>query len=145
VGGSSIGGLMQTALANKNGELVLPVLVTGNFQNLHFAPDVNKVAQMKMQNLLPSFGNPGQLSSGVLGSVLGRGGANGSNGQGGFGGIVDAISGKKPNDTSRNPPATAAPNQQQNDTGDTVNNLVNLFGGGNKKKKQPPPPQNPPR
>ena len=29
VGGTNVGGYLQTALANKNGELVIPVIVTG--------------------------------------------------------------------------------------------------------------------
>ena len=150
VGGTGIGGIMQTALANKNGELVIPVTVSGTFQDLHFAPDVSKLAQMKMQNLLPSFGNPGQLSTGILGGLLGKGGnANsGASGQGGVAGIVDAITGKqKPNEQyPQNPPATASPNkqpaQQQNNPAGAVNDLINMFGG---KKKQSQPPPNPPQ
>ncbi len=150
VGGNGIGGFMQTALANKNGELVLPVLVTGTFQSLHFAPDINKIAQMKLQNLLPSFGNPGQLSSGILGALGGRGnsGADG-NSQGGVSGIMDAITGKqKPNQQyPQNPPATANPNQQAqpDNPASQVNDLVQGIFGGNKKKAQPPKQQPPPQ
>ena len=149
VGGTGIGGMMQTALANKNSELVIPVIVSGTFQNLHFAPDVSKLAQMKMQNMLPSFGNPGQLSSGILGSVLGKGN-NGGNGQGGVAGIVDALTGKqKPNEQyQKNPPATAAPNQQQqqqqSNPANAVNDLLNgVFGGKKKQQKQQQPPPTP--
>ena len=54
VGGTGIGGFMNTALANKNGELVIPVIVTGNLNHPVIAPDVEKLAQMKLNNLLPT-------------------------------------------------------------------------------------------
>jgi uncharacterized protein involved in outer membrane biogenesis len=69
VGGTGIGGLMQTALANRNGELVLPVLVTGTFQKMKFAPDIDTLARMKVQNLLPT--GTGGLT-GVLNSLGGK-------------------------------------------------------------------------
>jgi len=72
VGGTGIGGFMQTALANKNGELVMPILITGTFDHPSFAPDVQQIAQMKLQNMLPSFGNPGNMTSGILGALLGN-------------------------------------------------------------------------
>jgi hypothetical protein len=149
VGGNQIGGFMNTALANNNGELVLPVLVTGTFSQMHFAPDVQAIAQMKMNNLLPSFGNPGQLTTGLLGAITGRKGS-GQSAQGGIGGVLDAITGKpKENqqypsqqpgaasqNNSANPPQTQQ-QQQQN----LVNGIVGMFG---KKKQQPaaqPPAQ----
>jgi AsmA protein len=72
VGGTGIGGFMQTALANKNGELVMPILITGTFDRPMFAPDVQQLAQMKLQNLIPSFGNPGNMNSGIVGALLGN-------------------------------------------------------------------------
>ena len=141
VGGNSVGGFMQTALANNNGELVLPVLVTGTFQNMSFAPDVQAIAQMKMQNLLPSFSNPGQLTTGILGAIGGKGAGK----QGGVGGILDALSGKPKENQQYDPnqqPNAAGTNaqpqqqqtqQQQPSTTDTVNSIIGLFG---KKKQQ---------
>jgi uncharacterized protein involved in outer membrane biogenesis len=70
VGGTSIGGLLNTALANSKGELVIPVLVTGTFQDPQFAPDLEKVAQMKLQNLIPSAENPAALGKGILDQIL---------------------------------------------------------------------------
>ena len=70
VGGTSIGGFLNTALANTQGELVIPVLVTGTFQEPRFAPDLQKVAQMKLQNLVPSIENPAGLGKAILGQVL---------------------------------------------------------------------------
>jgi AsmA protein len=153
VGGTQVGGFMNTALANNQGELVLPVIVTGTFQHPQFAPDVQKIAQMKLQNLLPTSKNPGQLTSGVLGALFGnknQGGANGQGGQqkGGIGGIVDAISGKQQSQPQQPTNPAVGNNQGQQPQaaptptpglGDVLNQILN------KKKKQPSPtptPQN---
>ncbi len=93
-GGTQIGGFMQTALANQQGELVIPILLTGTFSNPRVAPDLQKIAQMKLQNLLPTSGNPGALTSGILGILGGKGGAQ-SQQQGGIGGILGALSGQQ--------------------------------------------------
>jgi hypothetical protein len=63
---------MRTVLANRNGELVIPILLTGTVKNPQFAPDVEKVARMKLQNLLPTFVDPDRLSTTILGQVLGN-------------------------------------------------------------------------
>src|SRR5258708_4716054 len=73
VGGTQVGGFMNTALANNLGELVLPVIVTGTFQHPQVAPDVKAMAQMRLQNLLPTSKNPGALTSGILGEIIGQG------------------------------------------------------------------------
>jgi AsmA protein len=70
VGGTGIGGFLNTALANTNGELVIPVLVTGTFQNPQFAPDLQRVAEIKLKNVLPGMDNPGAFTKGILGQVL---------------------------------------------------------------------------
>jgi AsmA protein len=156
VGGNSIGGFMNTALANNNGELVLPVLVTGTFSNMHFAPDVQAIAQMKLNNLLPSFGNPGQLTSGILGAITGKKGS-GQDAQGGIGGVLDAITGKPKNNQQypNQQPDAAAQNAgqnpqktQQQQQQDMVNGIVGLFGGkkkqpANQQQQQQAPPANP--
>ncbi|MBV9146285.1 MAG: AsmA family protein, partial [Acidobacteria bacterium] len=74
VGGTGIGGFMNTALSNRQGELVIPVIVTGNLNHPVIAPDVQKLAQMKLNNLLPTTGNPGALTSGLSGLLGGGGG-----------------------------------------------------------------------
>lgn len=126
VGGSGIGGMMSTALANKNGELVMPVLVTGNFQSPHIAPDLETIARMKMENLLPTGANPGKLSSGILGSILGGKSQNQSlpqNDQNGVQGVLDQLRGKQPQQqppAGNQPPAQpngTQPQQQQSQTG----------------------------
>ena len=105
VGGNQVGGFMNTALANNQGELVLPVLVTGTFQHPQVVPDVQQIAQMKLQNMLPTSKNPGQLTTGILGKVMGGQGApapqaggngtrgNGTQGNGTQGGTQGAING----------------------------------------------------
>jgi hypothetical protein len=76
LGGTGIGGYMNTALANSNGELVIPLIVTGTFDSPKFLPDVKRMAQMKLKGVLPSFDNP---AGGILGGLLG--GKSGDNAQ----------------------------------------------------------------
>jgi uncharacterized protein involved in outer membrane biogenesis len=73
VGGTQIGGLLTTALANQQGELVVPMLVTGSLQQPRFAPDTQLVAEMRLKNLVPSIRNPRELTSGLLDALRGRG------------------------------------------------------------------------
>ncbi len=161
VGGTQVGGFMNTALANNQGELVLPVIVTGTFQHPQVTPDVQQVAQMKLKNLLPTSKNPGQLTNGVLGALFGNknqgGGANGQpatqqqGGQqkGGIGGIIDALGGKQQqqnqqpaqgnpavgNNQGQQPQATPTPAPN---VGDMLNQMLN-------KKKKPVPTPTPQR
>jgi len=74
VGGTGIGGYMSTALANNEGELVIPVMVTGQVQHPLFTPDLQKVAQMKLKGLVPNFNNPSNAVAGVLGRFGQKGG-----------------------------------------------------------------------
>lgn len=70
VGGSGIGGFLNTALANNSGELVIPIVVSGTFSAPQFAPDLQRVAQMKLQNVLPGIENPAKLGNGLLDQIL---------------------------------------------------------------------------
>ena len=70
IGGQSVGGFMKTALANNQGELVVPALVTGTFSNPRFAPDVQQLAQMKFKGLIPNMDNPASVA-GALQNLLG--------------------------------------------------------------------------
>jgi AsmA protein len=99
-GGNSVGGFMQTALANQQGELVIPALVTGTFSNPKFAPDVQQIAQMKLKGLMPNFNNPGSVT-GTLQNLLG---------------------GKLP------APGPQTQGQQQNSQQNPVQQLMDLFG-----------------
>ena len=76
VGGNSVGGYLNTALANNKGELVLPVIIGGTTDHPSFAPDVQAIAKMKISHLLPTSGDPSKMAGGLLNSVLG-----GKNGQ----------------------------------------------------------------
>jgi uncharacterized protein involved in outer membrane biogenesis len=116
VGGSGIGGLMTTAMENENGEIVVPVLVTGTIPSPKVSPDLNQMAKMRMTNLLPSFSNPGQLAQGAMGKL-----------GGGAGGLMNSLTGKSP--------GAAAGNQQQNGNG--VQNAVGALGGLFRGKKKP--------
>ena len=71
VGGTGVGGYLNTALANKNGELVLPVIITGTMNRPLVAPDVQQIAQMKLKNLLPTAGGLLNGNGGNLGGTLG--------------------------------------------------------------------------
>jgi hypothetical protein len=65
-----VGGYLNTALANKNGELVLPVIVTGTTNHPKVAPDIQQIAKMKLSGLLNGKGGHGL--GGLLGGILGR-------------------------------------------------------------------------
>ncbi len=108
VGGSGVGGYMNTALGNKNGELVLPVLVTGTMDHPIVTPDMEQIAKMKLNNILPT-------AAGVLG---GKGGASSI-----LGGLLGG--GQQPQQSGAKP---AQPQQQQN-----INNVLNGILGGGKK------------
>jgi len=77
VGGSGIGGYLNTALANSKGELVVPVNVTGTTSHPIVTPDVQALAQMKLKNLMPTSSDPGKLTSGVVGAISGKQGIGG--------------------------------------------------------------------
>lgn len=116
VGGTGIGGYMKTALANNQGELAIPVLVTGTLQNPKFAPDVQQMAQMRLKGLIPNSNNPAGAVGGLLGGLLGKKGANAA-------------------------PAPGQPAAQpgQEPAQNAVQQVIGLFGG--KKKQQQPPPK----
>jgi len=72
VGGTGIGGFMTTALGNKNGEIVVPMIVTGSLRSPQFTPDVQAVAKMKLN---------GDFATGILNEFLGRAKPGASPGQ----------------------------------------------------------------
>jgi hypothetical protein len=112
-GTAGIGGYMQTALANNNSEIVIPVLVTGTFQNPRFQPDLQQMAQMKLKGLAPNFNNPGSAVSGVLGNLLGQ--------------------------RSKNPQQQqASPQQQQQNP---MQQLLGAFGKKRQQQQQQQPPK----
>jgi hypothetical protein len=115
VGGQSVGGFLKTALANDQGQLVVPALVTGTFSNPKFSPDVQQLAQMKVKGLIPNMDNPASVA-GALQNLLG-----GS---------------KAPAQGQQQP--QAEPQQQDN----PLQQVMGLFG---KKKQQKPESKQPPK
>ena len=116
VGGAGVGGYLNTALGNNNGELVLPVIISGTMSHPAVAPDVQKIAQMKLNNIIPN-------AAGILG------------GKGGAGGIVGALLGggnQQQNQQGQPAGKQAQPTQQQQ----LQDALGGLFGGKKKKPKQ---------
>ena len=116
VGGTGVGGYLNTALANKNGELVLPVLVTGNMNHPMVAPDVQQIAKMKLNNLLPTAG----------GLLSGKGGANN------LGSLVGGIVGGQ-QQQGQQPAKTNQP-QQNKQQANPLGNALNQILGGQKKQ-----------
>ena len=113
VGGSGVGGYLNTALANKQGELVLPVLLTGSMNHPVVTPDVQKMAEMKLNNILPN-------AAGMLGGK-----------NAGVGGIVGGLLGAPQQQPAAKP--GQKPNQQQ-DLNNSINNALGGLLGGSKKK-----------
>ena len=113
VGGAGVGGYLNTALANKNGELVLPVLITGTMSHPLVAPDIEQIAQMKLKNLLPTAG----------GLLNGKGGND-------LGGIVGGLLGGQQQQGQQ----AGQPAQQQNQQANPLNDALNGLLGGKKKK-----------
>ncbi len=111
VGGTGIGGYMNTALANNQGEIVIPATVTGTLQHPVFGPNVQKIAQMKLKGLMPSADNPLGGASGILGNLLGQKNANPNQGQ--------------------------QPNTQQQPN--PVDQILDIFGKKKQNSNQPPP------
>jgi uncharacterized protein involved in outer membrane biogenesis len=72
VAGSRAGGLLNAALTNNSGEIVIPALVTGNIKKPVFSPDLKAVAQLQKQKFLPSLDNPGGAIGNILGVLKGK-------------------------------------------------------------------------
>ena len=74
-GGTQVGGIMNTVLANPKGELIIPSLVGGTLSSPKFMPDPERIAKMKVAGLLPSIsgGKAGAASAvqGVLDALRG--------------------------------------------------------------------------
>lgn len=166
VGGTGVGGYLSTALANTKGELVIPVNVRGSMSSPKVEPDLKRLAQMRLENALPSAANPAQ---GILGVLLGGKGQPQTNPndpnapqqpqqKGGLSGIIDALGGKTPEEakpqTDQNkqdaPPPGGQTDQTQQQQPATqkkqgLGGLVDILTQQQPKKKtqpkQDPPPQ----
>jgi uncharacterized protein involved in outer membrane biogenesis len=115
VGGAGVGGYLNTALGNKQGELVLPVIVTGSMNHPVVAPDIQKLAQMKLNNVLPS-------AAGLLGGK-----------NAGVGGIVGGLLGGSPQ--GQQPAAQSGQKQNQQNLNNSINNALGGLLGGKKQKQ----------
>jgi hypothetical protein len=67
-GGSSLVGTLKPVLENSHGELVIPGIITGTFQNPKFEPDMQQFSLMHMKGIVPTSDNP----FGVLGTLFGH-------------------------------------------------------------------------
>jgi len=110
VGGSSIGGFLNTALSNSNGELVIPVNLRGTTSHPVFTPDLQAMAQMKAKSLLPTSGDPTQFTSGIVGAISGKKGAAG---------VLNQVLGGQQNQNSNN---------EQDRDQSPVNSILKQFG-----------------
>ncbi len=79
---NKIGGLLTSVLANKNGELVIPAIISGSFAAPRFAPDAAEIAKLRVQGLA------GGGAAGLIDAATKGGGAKG---------ILDAITGRGQN------------------------------------------------
>jgi hypothetical protein len=147
VGGSSVGGFMNTALANQQGELVVPMIVSGTMSKPRFAPDVQRIGEMKVKNLLPSLKNPGSLTTGILGAIGGQRQPDGAAAPGAgskLGDVLGAITGRQP---AAQPDGAAQPKpdaQAPQDKGRQVEDaLRDLFGRRKKPEEKPADPAPP--
>ena len=104
VGGTGIGGYLKTALANEKGELLVPVLISGNFTKPKFAPDTQALLRLQTNKLLPGLDNPGKALSNML----------------------DILSGKK---KTEEPAAPGTPPKEQPKPNPLKDALEGLFGG----------------
>ena len=67
-GGGSVVGTLKPVLENSHGELVIPGLITGTFENPKFEPDTEQFSLMKLKGIVPTSDNP----FGVLGTLFGH-------------------------------------------------------------------------
>jgi uncharacterized protein involved in outer membrane biogenesis len=147
MGGTQVGGYMSTALSNSKGELVIPVIVTGTFSNPHYAPDFEAIAKMKLEQIVPTLSNPGQLSD-ILGTILGQKKKQGQDqqqpagqqqpNQGGQ--IIDIFGGKKQGGQQQ---GGQQPGSQQQPQGqappppqDPFSQILDAVTGGKKQQQQ---------
>jgi uncharacterized protein involved in outer membrane biogenesis len=68
LGGVSVVGALSLVLANSRGELVIPGIITGTFENPKFKPDTEQFTLMRLKGIVPTSDNP----FGILGPLLGQ-------------------------------------------------------------------------
>ena len=102
---------MKTALANSQGELVIPALITGTFSKPRFEPDVQQLAQMKLKGPVPNLNNPASVA----------------------GSLLNALGG--PKNPAEGQQQAQQPNQQQQNP---VQQFLGMFGKKKQQNAQPP-------
>jgi uncharacterized protein involved in outer membrane biogenesis len=149
-GGSGIGGFMTTALSNQQGELVVPLLVSGTMSKPRFAPDVQRFTEMRVKNLVPSLRNPGSLTGGILGAIGGQGDgqSGGAAGAGkALGGILGAVTGRgqapAPPPADGSAPAQPPADTAKPDRGKQVEDALRGILGGRRKPAEEKPAEKP--
>ncbi len=130
VGGTKIGGYLNTALANDKGELVIPARVTGSLAKPTFTPDTAALAQMKLKNLLPTASDPTRLSNTIMGAVSGKAGAAETLNQLLGGGQQQRQQQQGGQVKKQPPPAQHPPTPEE-----AVQSIFGAFGGNKEKKK----------
>jgi len=151
IGGSRIGGYLSTALANQQGELVVPLIVTGSTTLPRVAPDPQRLAEMKLQNLLPNLRNPGALTSGILGAI-GQGQKPAEGGDAArkpsVSDIVGAVTGRSSSTQPSGQPPAESPKPEakppQKDSGKQIEDALRDLLGRRKKPAEQKPPESPP-
>jgi hypothetical protein len=71
-GGSSVLNALKPVMENSHGELVIPGIITGTFENPKFEPDMDQFSLMQLKGIVPTSDNP----FGVLGTLFGHGKKN---------------------------------------------------------------------
>lgn len=71
-GGPKVGGILSTVLASRNGELVIPVLVSGTLAQPRLLPDAETMAKLKLEEL-SSPAAIGATVKGAIDAIKGRG------------------------------------------------------------------------
>ena len=104
VGGTGIGGYLKTALANEKGELLVPVIISGNLTKPKFAPDTQALLRLQTNKLLPGLDDPQKALTNML----------------------DIFSGKK---KTEEPPAPGTPPKEQPKPSSLKDALEGIFGG----------------
>ena len=123
IGGTKIGGYLNTALANNKGELVIPLRITGSLANPTFSPDAEALAQMKLKSLLPTASDPGKLTNSIIDAFSGKGNATKS--------LNDILGGGQ---KQQQPQSGQAKKQQPATPADAVRSILDVFGGKKQKK-----------
>jgi uncharacterized protein involved in outer membrane biogenesis len=67
--GNRIGGLLTTALTNKNGEIVIPANVSGSLAKPMFTPDAAEMARLRVQSVVPSASEAASKIGGAVEAI----------------------------------------------------------------------------